>query len=665
MGCCGGKSKQKAIGSIAKKRWPTDILFLILFIVSFGVLAAIMQMALTAGADPMKILRGTDINGNVCGVSEAVKNKPFAVWPYPLQYNIMICAETCNYTNLCSSSSMSWRYESQPFMGAYCIPKPENETIALALAAGGEASSLSVFDSASEIFSRIVGDMYSAYMYVLISPFVAIIVTFIFMLFLRRFAGVLTFLFLLLIEIAWLALAASLYMYSSSGVASGFLTESQGTYMIYTSYVFFALNAIFLLVLLVLRKQILMAIGVVKESAEAIGDMKLIIFFPIWPVLCLLGYFCFWIVIALYLASVTEMTAGVPLPDSVKSYSLGFHTCQNLIQKALAGGITNPLAIPNDLASVTDTVIQTRDQQWKYAFAYHFFHLLWVIQFFFYFGYLVFAGATADWYFTPRDASGNKKRGEGEGELTRFPILSAVKRTFIYHLGTVCVCALIIAIVQFIRYTIMYLERQTKGDPPNKLQKILFGILKCYLRCLECCLDKLNKNALIWTAIWGDGFFTAACAAFMLIWRNLARVAAINVVSGILLQISKLAVAALNTTLFAIIIVYYEPIASKLSSPVGPVFIIFVVSWGVATVFMSVFHSIIDTVFLCFLVDAETNPAGQMLASVSLQKLVGKFQKESEKHAEDLKAHRLNRPGNDVETSSVNKVEVKPLQQAE
>jgi hypothetical protein len=143
-----------------------------------------------------------------------------------------------------------------------------------------------------------------------------------------------------------------------------------------------------------------------------------------------------------------------------------------------------------------------RAEEWQYYGAYHFFHLLWVIQFFFYFGYLVFAGATADWYFTPRNSSGSKKRGFGEGSLSHFPIIKSCCRSTKYHLGTVAVCSLIIAIVQFIRYTMMYIESQTKGEPPNKLQKALFVAIQCCLKCLECCLDKLNRNALIWTAIW-------------------------------------------------------------------------------------------------------------------------------------------------------------------
>jgi hypothetical protein len=87
------------------------------------------------------------------------------------------------------------------------------------------------------------------------------------------------------------------------------------------------------------------------------------------------------------------------------------------------------------------------------ALAYHFFHLLWNMQFLFYFGYLVFAGATADWYFSETAANGEDKK------VALAPVTRAVARTSRYHLGTVAITSLIIAIIQFIRATVAYIQR--------------------------------------------------------------------------------------------------------------------------------------------------------------------------------------------------------------
>lgn len=183
------------------------------------------------------------------------------------------------------------------------------------------------------------------------------------------------------------------------------------------------------------------------------------------------------------------------------------------------------------------------------------------------------------------------------------------------------------------RVMVKYVEKQTQGNPPNKFQKALFAAIQCCLKCLECCLDKLNRNALIWTAIWGDGFCTAACSAFALLWRNLHRVAAISVVSSILINISKFVICALNAGVMWGMVMF-SPMVDKVSSPMAPSAVVFAMSWLIASCFMSVFSSIIDAVFLCFLVDLETNKHGEMVASKTLQQLVDKYSSDSEKKSE-------------------------------
>ena len=86
-----------------------------------------------------------------------------------------------------------------------------------------------------------------------------------------------------------------------------------------------------------------------------------------------------------------------------------------------------------------------------------FFHLLWQTQFTIYFTFFVIAGAAANWYFAAwKDAGQTEKvRGtptaENPAVLPDSPILASVKRTFLYHMGTLAFASLIIAIIDFIR----------------------------------------------------------------------------------------------------------------------------------------------------------------------------------------------------------------------
>ena len=132
-------------------------------------------------------------------------------------------------------------------------------------------------------------------------------------------------------------------------------------------------------------------------------------------------------------------------------------------------------------------------------------------------------------------------------------------------MGTVICAALIIAIINFLRLCLEYIDQKTKGTQ-NEVTKAIICATRCCLWCLEKCMDKVSKNALIWTAIYGDNFAQAACNSFKLLWRNAMRVAAISVVSEYLLLFGKLFVAVC-TTLVAALIYENDPYRSEVGRP--------------------------------------------------------------------------------------------------
>merc|ERR1712241_1560522 len=96
------------------------------------------------------------------------------------------------------------------------------------------------------------------------------------------------------------------------------------------------------------------------------------------------------------------------------------------------------------------------------TFWFHFFMLLWTLQVCTYFLYTFVAGVVADWYFTRREGDdGPKVRGDGEDELSNTPIWDAFKRT-LWNFGSVCFGAFLIAVIQFIRWVLRYLETQMR-----------------------------------------------------------------------------------------------------------------------------------------------------------------------------------------------------------
>ena len=108
---------------------------------------------------------------------------------------------------------------------------------------------------------------------------------------------------------------------------------------------------------------------------------------------------------------------------------------------------------------------------------------------------ITIAVACAKWYFTP------------EGTITAVSSLTVFRSygiTMRYHWGTAAFGSLLIAVVQFIRSFLLYVQKQyNKHAAPctKTLVAVLCCIIQCWLWCLECCLKFISKNAYIQTAI--------------------------------------------------------------------------------------------------------------------------------------------------------------------
>lgn len=158
---------------------------------------------------------------------------------------------------------------------------------------------------------------------------------------------------------------------------------------------------------------------------------------------------------------------------------------------------------------------------------------------------------------------------------------------------------------------------------------------------MQSFIDKVSKNAFVWTAIWGDSFSVASCRSFALIWRNLGRVAAINLVGSLLLSVGRFTVMIVTTGLCAMAFVTQSTYIDNLNSPVLPCLIIAFISYVVASLFMVVFETVIDTMFLCFLVDYEHNGATHMMAPKEMKALVERHADESSMIAQQRKELRM------------------------
>lgn len=101
------------------------------------------------------------------------------------------------------------------------------------------------------------------------------------------------------------------------------------------------------------------------------------------------------------------------------------------------------------------------------------------------FGYTCLAGAIATFYWARGDRSVMPAR----------PLMSSVRRTIRYHLGSIALGSFIIAIVQFIRLVLEYIDQKTKtAQGQNKLLKLFMYCAKYCMWYIEQVLKFINRR---------------------------------------------------------------------------------------------------------------------------------------------------------------------------
>jgi len=198
------------------------------------------------------------------------------------------------------------------------------------------------------------------------------------------------------------------------------------------------------------------------------------------------------------------------------------------------------------------------------------------------------------------------------GQLGPFPVVAAVYCCVRYHMGSLIFGALIIAIVQFIRAVIMYLDSKTKGlQDKNKALKVAFKVVQVCMMCVEKVLKFISKNAYIMVAMKGRSFCGSTVAAFSLLLANLAQVGLVTVISGLLLLLARIVIAATCALVTFNTLTGNEEYArggeSELSSPIVPCLVTTLFAFFVGSAFIGVYAMAIDTILLCFCEDKKVN----------------------------------------------------------
>ena len=352
--------------------------------------------------------------------------------------------------------------------------------------------------------------------------------------------------------------------------------DIQGTSIF--SYCLFGLGAIVVFLTIFLRKQIMLAMGCVREAARAIGSMPLIVVFPVIQTLGFLAFIGVWMFYAVHLISTGDIKE-VELPTAAKVTMRQYEF----------------------------------DETTSYLGWYLMFCLFWTIAFLQALGEIVISMSVAKWYFT-RD-----KWNIGSGT-----VFKSIYEAMRYHLGTAAFGSFIIAVTKIIRLIVAKAQKKAR-DLGNSLGEALLCCCQCCLWCFEKFIKFLNKNAYIQCAIFGTPFCRSAREAFGLITRNVGRVGSITYVSTIVLFVGKFFISCLTTA--AAYIYIGREIGDDLFSLGGPCGLIFVMSYFIGDMFLDVFDMSTSTVLHCFVADEEMFDGDECYAEGKLRDWLDDFER--------------------------------------
>lgn len=150
---------------------------------------------------------------------------------------------------------------------------------------------------------------------------------------------------------------------------------------------------------------------------------------------------------------------------------------------------------------------------------------------------------------------------------------------------------------------------------------------------MKDCFDKMNQGALIFCQIYAKPFLSAGLSAFTTQVKHLGTSILMIMVSTYITKIGIVCITAFTAGV-ALMICQFHPALKELSSYVLVCVVCAMIGFVVAQIFMSIYQSAIDTIYLCFLVDMDHHNDVPQHASQSFTGIYTKQKEDSKDLAE-------------------------------
>mmetsp|Transcript_28845 Transcript_28845/g.51375 ORF Transcript_28845/g.51375 Transcript_28845/m.51375 type:complete len:642 (-) Transcript_28845:138-2063(-) len=568
-------------GPIENRRC-TDILFLFIFI-AFLVTWFIVGITGFATGDPSLLTYPIDSEGNQCGLPDGdAEDYKYLYFPFPLpdylDYRVCVdsCPEDWDEEVDCLTNNkipdcefrledivdephplfgyIQGIYPSDGYLKKFCLPN--SESVGWLLKAYDN-----VFDEIDKTTaSEWIGDIVTVWPIMVAVAGIAVVVAAIYLLIMRMCVGVIVWVCIFATFAILVALGGFTY-WTANNVYDSDEDDSTQTTLKVLAYICWGISGLFILYIFCMCNRIRLAIAIMKTGTIYIKDVWHILFVPPVFFIVTLGIYIYWILACLFIYS--------------------------------SGDIKDD----DDGDAIAEVEFDAKTRR---AFWFEFFGILWVNAFIIAVEQFVLASTVCIWYFSQGSDAGVQR-----------PISRSLYRAFRYHLGSLAFGSFILAVVQAIKWILLYIRNRVAaaGGEHSKIVKCLLNCLICYVNCFERFVKFLNKNAYIQIALHGTTFCTAAADAFFLILRNAGRFFTLGMIGGVFLFLGRWSVALLSAWFgYMIISRAYE---DDLHSPVFPTVVFFLIAYAIALLFMSVYSMACDAILHCFLADEELSGEGR------------------------------------------------------
>jgi hypothetical protein len=534
-----------------------------------------------AGENYKRVTNGLDYNGTTCGEGPCAAF-PYRYFPVALDPTFALCVDSCpsnitsavkvcpgqegqaEYTvtsggndHVCTSSPGDFKLSchqvvssTTPKFGHFCVPT---------LGSSGSGS------SGQDALVRVVGGLQHAWKTIGVSLIVCVALSFAVLLFIRACGGVFVFSLIVgtLVCLLWGGALAG------SKSKDGALDPDVRTSFKWFSYGLYGLGAVFTVLALFLRHQIRLSISVIKEGTHAVTEMKSMLLVPLAKWLLLTLLFASWIAVAICLVA------------------------SGALQSVTGDGVSVTL---HHIFGVESYQTFSVDTETRKLLLYHLFGLFWTSNLIVFLGSTVISVAVGFWYFHRHD-QGFDAAGLAVGRGFRLACRE--------HFGSVAFGAAVIAVVEYARAFLSYLQAQLKKAGSNRVAKAVLCSCACCLWMVDKCLKFVLGEAFILVALEGQAFCASCKSAFSLIFHNAASLGTLHMIGHLSVLFGKVFITS-GTTVFAYLLMTDSSIDRPdfaTDEPLAPCLVVALLSYFVASTFMMVYGQTINTLLVCYIME--------------------------------------------------------------